>query len=101
MVNRYVDFVSDVHFKKCVNWVCEAYLDPSLKLDKKAFQSCISSGRFNKAIAQDVTDANNAGITGTPGFVIGATTDNKVKGTLISGTRPFSVFKAEIDKLLK
>ncbi len=73
----------------------------SLKLDKKAFQSCISSGRFNKAIAQDVTDANNAGITGTPGFVIGATTDDKVKGTLISGTRPFSVFKAEIDKLLK
>jgi hypothetical protein len=38
MANRYVDFVSDAHFKKCVNWVCEAYLDPSLKLDKAWLQ---------------------------------------------------------------
>ena len=38
MTNKYVDFVPDAHFKKCVNWVCEAYLDPSLKLDKAWLQ---------------------------------------------------------------
>lgn len=34
MPNKYVDFVSDEHFLKCVEWVCGAYLDPSLKFDK-------------------------------------------------------------------
>ncbi len=72
----------------------------SIGINNKAFTSCLTSGRYNKGIQQDVADANKAGITGTPGFVIGRTTDNIVKGTLISGTRPFSVFKAEIEKLL-
>ena len=38
MPNKYVDFVSDEHFLKCVKWVCDAYLDPSLKLDKTWLQ---------------------------------------------------------------
>ena len=38
MTNQYVDFVSDKHFLKCVKWVCDAYLDPSLKLDKTWLQ---------------------------------------------------------------
>ncbi|KER05683.1 type II restriction enzyme eco47ii protein [Marine Group I thaumarchaeote SCGC AAA799-E16] len=38
MPNKYVDFVSDEHFLKCVKWVCDAYLDPSLKLDKAWLQ---------------------------------------------------------------
>jgi len=38
MANQYVDFVSDEHFLKCVKWVCDAYLDPSLKLDKTWLQ---------------------------------------------------------------
>ena len=38
MPNKYVDFVSDDHFLKCVKWVCGAYLDPSLKFDKKWLQ---------------------------------------------------------------
>lgn len=69
-------------------------------LENKAFKSCLTSGRYNKGIQQDVTDANKAGITGTPAFVFGRTTDNIVSGTLISGTRPFNTFKKEIEKLL-
>jgi len=38
MTNQYVDFVSDEHFLKCVKWVCGAYLDPSLKLNKTWLQ---------------------------------------------------------------
>ena len=38
MTNQYVNFVSDEHFLKCVKWVCDAYLDPSLKLDKTWLQ---------------------------------------------------------------
>ena len=38
MPNRYVDFVSDEHFLKCVKWVCDAYLDPSMKFNKAWLQ---------------------------------------------------------------
>ncbi|MBC8287834.1 MAG: DsbA family protein [Nitrospinae bacterium] len=73
----------------------------SIGLDNKAFKSCLTSGRYNEGLEQDVADANKAGITGTPGFVVGRTTDNIVKGAFISGTRPFATFKKEIDKLLQ
>jgi hypothetical protein len=36
--NKYVNFVSDEHFLKCVKWVCDAYLDPSLKFNKSWLQ---------------------------------------------------------------
>ena len=72
----------------------------TIGLENNAFKSCLTSGRYDEGIAQDIKDANKAGITGTPGFVVGRTTDNIVKGALISGARPFNAFKAEIDKLL-
>lgn len=36
--NRYVDFVSDEHFLKCVKWVCDAYPVKSEKIDMTALQ---------------------------------------------------------------
>ena len=72
----------------------------SIGLQTVAFKSCLTSGRYNEGIEKDVRDARNVGITGTPGFVIGRTTDNMLQGTFISGTRPFIAFKQEIDKLL-
>ncbi|MBT3923746.1 MAG: DsbA family protein [Nitrospina sp.] len=72
----------------------------SLELKKDSFESCLTSGRYKRDIDLDVNDARNVGIKGTPSFVVGRTTDNLVEGTLIRGTRPFSTFKKEIDKLL-
>ncbi len=72
----------------------------SIGVGNNAFKTCLTAGRYDEGIKQDIKDARNASITGTPGFVVGRTTDNFVNGTLISGTRPFSTFKKEIDKLL-
>src|SRR3989338_11419261 len=36
--NRYVDFVSDEHFLKCVKWVCDAYPEKSIDVDMKRLQ---------------------------------------------------------------
>jgi protein-disulfide isomerase len=69
-------------------------------LEDTSFKSCLTSGRYNGAIAQDVRDSKKAGIRGTPAFVLGRSTDNVVEGMLISGTRPFVTFKKEIDRLL-
>ena len=72
----------------------------SIGLQEDPFKTCITSGKFNNDIKQDVQDASSAGIRGTPAFVIGKTTEDMVSGTLISGTHPLAAFKQEIDKLL-
>ncbi len=58
-------------------------------IDRAAFSSCISSGRYDEAIAQDVQEAVAAGGTGTPYTVIVA--GNEVLGT-IPGAYPFENF---------
>ena len=64
------------------------------------FQECLESDRYNKELDQDVADAGKASINGTPGFVLGKTTDNEIEGTLISGAQPFASFDRAIQKLL-
>ncbi len=72
----------------------------SIGLQEDPFKTCLTSGKFKSDINQDLQDARNAGIRGTPAFVIGKTTDDMVTGILIAGTRPFIAFKQEIDKLI-
>jgi len=36
--NRYVDFVSDKHFRDCVKWVCDGFPNPSDTYNKKWLQ---------------------------------------------------------------
>jgi len=60
-----------------------------LALDETKFSSCMSSGKFNSAIQQDMATGQAAGISGTPGFLI--------NGKFVSGAQPFSVFEQVID----
>lgn len=71
-----------------------------LKLDVPAFTACLDSKRFAPQIARDKQDAAAAGITGTPSFVIGRASGDKVTGLLMIGAKSTAVFEAEIDKLL-
>ena len=69
-------------------------------LEESPFKECMESDRHNKAIDRDVADAGKASINGTPGFVLGKTTENKIEGPLISGAQSFASFKRQIDGLL-
>jgi len=70
----------------------------SLKLDMKAFDNCMSTGAFKDKIARDIADGQRVGVTGTPSFILGVTTDGKtITGSVITGTRPFAFFKGLID----
>lgn len=60
-----------------------------LGLDTNDFDTCLDSGAMASEIKNDLTAGVNAGIKGTPGFVI--------NGQLVSGAQPFSVFKQVID----
>ena len=60
-----------------------------LGLDTGEFNQCLDSGKMAAETAKDEKDGQDAGVTGTPAFMI--------NGKLIVGAQPFSVFKQAID----
>jgi len=72
-----------------------------LGLDAGRFSACIAADRYRAEIDGDIAEAAKAGVTGTPSFVLGATTpDAAVEGLRIVGAQPFPVFEARIKALL-
>lgn len=61
----------------------------TLQLDAKAYGACMTSHATRPLIASDAERVSNAGISGTPAFIIG--------DSLISGAYPFADFKRVID----
>src|SRR5262245_23868875 len=76
----------------------------ALKLDVAKFEECLSSGRHAPAIRKSMAEAQKAGVTGTPAFLIAVTDPadkTKVKGiSTVKGAQPYDTFKAELDRAL-
>ncbi|MBI5328324.1 MAG: DsbA family protein [Deltaproteobacteria bacterium] len=69
-------------------------------LDVAKLNTCISSNKYADKIANDTNDGRQIGVGGTPSFIIAKTSpDGTVKGKLIAGAVPYSVFKTEIDSI--
>ena len=72
-------------------------------IDGAKFDACLASGKFDAEIRRQMGEARKAGVTGTPGFLIGRTepggTQVKVLAVL-KGAKPFADFKTELDRLL-
>ena len=64
----------------------------TLQLEAKAYDACITSHATRPLIASDAERSSNAGISGTPAFIIG--------DSLISGAYPFGAFKRVLDATL-
>jgi protein-disulfide isomerase len=60
-----------------------------LGLDTSAFATCLSSGKYQAAIKQDIEEGTRVGVSGTPAFLI--------NGRQISGAQSLDVFKRAID----
>lgn len=76
-------------------------LAQELQLNQKEFQDCLTSGTFEKAVSSDIVSAQQAGIRGTPSFIIGKPTSaGKVAGVLIVGALPFTKFQEVVEFLL-
>jgi len=63
-----------------------------LDLNDAEFNECLDSGKMESEVKKDMVDGQNAGVKGTPAFII--------NGKLLSGAQPFSVFKQAIDEAL-
>jgi len=86
-------FTSDEDIKKNV---------VSLGIDGAKYDSCIADPAIKSAVAAERTEGSSAGISGTPGFVVGKIDkDGKVTGPLVKGAYPLSTFEATITKLSK
>jgi protein-disulfide isomerase len=72
-----------------------------LGLDAGRFTACVAAARYQADIDRDVAEATRVGVSGTPSFVLGATTPGSaVEGQKIVGAHPFPVFEARIKALL-
>jgi protein-disulfide isomerase len=66
-----------------------------LGLDPVVFRDCLESGQFGPQVGEDQWEGQQAGVRGTPSFLI--------NGQLIAGAYPFEAFQelieAELEKL--
>jgi protein-disulfide isomerase len=67
-----------------------------LGLNQGEFDTCLDSGKFASDIQKDMQAGTSAGVSGTPGFILGTKKGNKVEGRLISGACPGSTFSQAI-----
>jgi protein-disulfide isomerase len=69
-------------------------------LDAKTFGECVRSGRYAKHLDQEISEGTQAGVTGTPAFVIGPAANEEISGTVVSGAQPLERFTQIIDGVL-
>lgn len=69
--------------------------------DPKSIRACAEKKETKDEIQKDVADGGEAGVSGTPSFIIGTVgKDGKVTGERLVGAQPLSGFKTVIDKYL-
>ena len=68
------------------------------------FEQCMKSDKHDEAIRADSKEAQKAGLSGTPSFLLAVTDPKdpkKVKGIVaMVGAKPYDAFKADIEKAL-
>jgi protein-disulfide isomerase len=69
-------------------------------LDLVQLDACSASSEAQSAVQKQLQEANAGGFTGTPSFLLGKATGDKVTGTRIIGAQPLASFEAEINKQL-
>lgn len=72
----------------------------SINLDMDAFRECYNSGKYEDRVQQDLTDAQDAGINGTPFFVMTYKVNGEIKTETIDGAQPINEFQQKIEAAL-
>ena len=79
----------------------------ALELNIGKFDDCLNAGKYRDAVSKNIALANELGMNGVPGFIIGtigtANENDPRKATGIStilGAMPFATFKQELDSAL-
>jgi protein-disulfide isomerase len=65
-------------------------------LDTKKFEACLGSDFYKPAIDKDIAEGTNAGVTGTPSFVVGRIDKGRLIGLRLVGAMPYAQIEAKI-----
>lgn len=76
-------------------------LAEEIGVDKADFDACADNDETLAKVEANIEAGAAAGISGTPGFVIGVLEDGVVKGEVVSGALPFVNFEEVIDRYLE
>ena len=71
----------------------------NLRID--SFRACLETNSFAAEIKRDATEAMATGINGTPTFILGKISGDKVTGEMIVGAQSIGFFEAKIQNWLK
>jgi protein-disulfide isomerase len=72
----------------------------AMRLEVPRFRQCISSNKYEVAIARNIAQAEALGVRGTPTFIIGRATHSVLDGVRIAGAVPYADFAVYLDRLL-
>jgi protein-disulfide isomerase len=72
-----------------------------LSPDMNSFRACLDSGKHKSEIQKDLADAAALNISGTPTFVLGKTSRDKLNGLVLVGAQSYSTFDSAIQQALK
>ncbi len=97
---KYFEFYAQAFLKASTDEL--ATIAQGLGVDMNKYNVCMSENRYNDQIDQEMAEGTEAGVMGTPGFVIGVLDeDGNVTGRLIAGAYPYEAFKSLIDEMLE
>lgn len=90
--------LADIMFERGTEYDQLSVFAQEIGLNKAAFETCLSSGKYEARISSDAQGGADAGVSGTPGnFVYNVETK---EAKYISGAQAFSAFKSAIDASL-
>lgn len=104
--SKYFEFVDEYFAKTATNGAglsgtTIGELAASIGVNKGQVENCVEDEKFAEEVAKDLQDGQAAGVTGTPGFVIGLLDkDGNVEGISVPGAQPFATFQQVIDEQL-
>ncbi|MFQ5849330.1 MAG: thioredoxin domain-containing protein [Candidatus Binatia bacterium] len=71
-------------------------------LDGDRFNGCLQSGKYASRIEKEIAEGVNAGVRGTPSFIIGPRgSGEKITGTMVRGAQPLARFRQVIENVLR
>ena len=71
-----------------------------ISLNMAAFSSCLDGEKYKALLQKEIADAGSLSISGTPTFVLGRVSGDKLIGQRIVGAMSYSAFEGEIKKSL-
>jgi protein-disulfide isomerase len=72
----------------------------NVKLDVPRFKACLDSDKYRPDIDKQTQEGMQAGVNGTPSFVIGTLKDGKLEGVRLVGAQPYGEFDVRLQQLI-